>query len=75
MRAKQLHTFRRKTKSSYVCSCKENIKKPGSRAVFRTMSNIYDGAFLRKHGMLGKHDMLNKNVHFLNMDLSEDTPT
>ena len=26
----------------------KNIKKLGCRAVYRTLSNIYDGAFLRK---------------------------
>ena len=27
----------------------KNIKKLGCRAVYRTLSNIYDGAFLRKY--------------------------
>ena len=55
MWAKQLHIFRIVTKCSYHSfkypneKKRKNIKKICHRAVFRTLSNIYDGAFLRKY--------------------------
>ena len=53
-RARWLRTFGRKAKCSYGNSTAqtkkvEKYKKPVCRAVFRALSNIYDGAFLRKY--------------------------
>ena len=47
--------FQKKNKNVYIFTQVskqrkwKNIKKRGCRAVFRTLPNIYDGAFLRKY--------------------------
>ena len=47
--------FQKKNKNVYIFTQVskqrkwKNIKKRGCRAVFRTLLNIYDGAFLRKY--------------------------
>ena len=47
--------FQKKNKNVYIFTQVskqrkwKNIKKPGCRAVFRNLPNIYDGAFLRKY--------------------------